>query len=164
MKTILLDTNIYGLALEKKEVADIMVFFINEKQKLARNFMILGSEIVYNEINANPHKEARTRLNELYQVVISGQIRLTDQIKSLAMDYLNEFKNNHLRITLEDCQIVAGSSIANVEFIVTENRKTMMGHKSIEVFNLINKKKGIKTPKLIGYDMLKSLLLSSGVS
>lgn len=158
MKNILLDTNIYGLALEKKDVADILIFFTNEKQKKEKEYIVLGSEIVYKEINANPHREARTRLNELYQIVTSGEIRLTDNIKSLALEYFNECKNKHVKITIEDCQIVASSCFANVGFIVTNNRKTMMNTKAIDIFSSITKKKRLRTPKFVGYEILKSFL------
>ncbi len=164
MHTLLLDTNIYGLALEKKELANILVLFTDEKQNPDKRYIVLGSEIIYNEINANPHREARSRLNELYQIVISGEIRLTDKIKSLSLEYFYECKNNHIKITIEDCQIVASSCFANVEFIVTNNRKTMMSHKSIEVFTSINKKKGLRTPKFARHEILKSFFFRHGVS
>lgn len=164
MKIILLDTNIYGLALEKKEVADILVFFANEKLKSEKEYFVLGSEIINDEINANTHKDARTRLNELYQIAVSGEIKLTDKVKSLALEYFNECKNRHIKITLEDCQIVASCCVANVDFIVTENRKTMMNNKSREVYTSINKKKGLRTPKFVGYVMLKGFLFRPGVS
>ena len=164
MKNILLDTNIYGLALEKKDIMSILIFLANEKQKTEKEHLVLGSKIINDEINANPPREARIRLNELYQIVISGEIRLTENIKSLALEYFNECKNNHVKITLEDCQIVASGCMANADFIVTDNRKTMMNPKAIEVYALINKKKGLRMPKLIGYEMLKRFLLGSGVS
>ncbi len=164
MNIILLDTNIYGLALEKKDVANILIFLANEKLKPKKDYIVLGSEIINNEINANPHREARTRLNELYQVVMSGEIKLTGNVKSLSLEYLNECKNRHLKITLEDCQIVASGCLANVNFIVTDNRKTMMNPKSVEVFTLVNEKKRLRTPKFIGYEMLKGFLFRFGVS
>ena len=164
MKNILLDTNIYGIALWKKDVAHILVFLAEEKQKSEKRFVILGTEIVNEEINDTPHKETRARLNELYQVVISGEIKLSDNIKTLAREYFNECKNKHIKITLEDCLIVASSCFANVDFIVTDNRKTMMNPKSIDVFTSINKKRMLRMPKFIGYEALKRLLFSSGVS
>ena len=164
MKNILLDTNIYGLSLEKKDVSNILVFLAEEKQKSEKKYFVLGSEIINNEINAIPHKDTRARLKELYQVVISGEIRLTNNIKLLAIDYYNECKNNNIKITLEDCQIVASSCFANVDFIVTDNRKTMRNSKAIEIFNLINKKNRLRTPEFIGYETLKSFLFSSGIS
>lgn len=163
MKIILLDTNIYGLALERKDVAMTLVLLSNEKQKPEKEHIVLGSEIIKDEINANTHKEAREKLNELYQLVISGEIRLTDKIKELALAYFNECKNQRIKITIEDCQIAASSCMAGINCLATENRKTMMSPKSVEVFNSINAKKGLKTPKFIGYGMLKSLLFRSGI-
>ena len=164
MKNVLFDTNIYGLALERRDVADILVFFAGEKQKAEKDYFALGSEIINRELNANPHKEVRARLNDLYQVVISGEIKLTDRIKLLALEYFNECKNKHIRITLEDCQIVASGCFANADFIVTNNRKTMMNPRAMEIFTLINKKKGLRTPKFVGYEMLKSFLFRHGIS
>jgi len=164
MKTILLDTNIYGLALEKKEVANILVFLIDEKQKSDKKYFVLGSKIISDEINANPHKETRERLNELYQIAISGEIKLTDNIKSLAQEYFNECKNMHIKITIEDCQIVASSCVANVDFIVTNNRRTMMSPKSVEIFTSVNRKKSLRTPKFVDYETLKRFLSSSEIS
>ena len=164
MKSILLDTNIYGLALERKDIAGILVFIAEEKKKFKKDYIILGSKIISDEINANPNREARTRLNELYQIVISGEIRLTDNIKSLALAHFNGCKDKHVKITIEDCQIVASSCFANVDYIVTNNRKTMMNPKAIEVFISINKIKGLRTPEFIECEKLKSLLSRSGVS
>jgi len=164
MKNILLDTNIYGLALEKKDVAHALAFLAEEKQKSEKRYFVLGSEIINDEINANPHKETKTRLNELYQVVISGEIRLTDKIKELALEYLNECKNNSVKITIEDCQIVASSCFANVDLIVTDNRKTMMNPKAIDIFTSISRNKKLRTVKFVGYETLKRFLFSPGVS
>ena len=164
MKIVLFDTNIYGLALEKKDVANILMLFVNQKQKSEKEYVAFGSQIVNQEINANPHQETKSKLNELYELVISGEIKLTEKVKLLALEYFNECKNSHVKITLEDCQIVASSCMANVDFIVTNNRKTMMSDKSIDVFTFINKKKGLRTPNLIGYEVLKSFLFRSGIS
>src|SRR3989339_15327 len=111
MKNILLDTNIYGLALERKDVAHSFVVLAEDKQKPERKYFVFGSEVVYDEINAVPIKETRERMSELYHVVISGEIKLTDKVKSLALDYFNECKKNRVRITLEDCQIAASASL-----------------------------------------------------
>ena len=164
MKNILLDTNIYGLALEKKDVAHILVFLAEEKQKSEKKYFVLGSEIINDEINAIPHKETRTRLNDLYQIVISGEIKLSNNIKSLAAEYFNECKNKSVKITLEDCQIVASCCFANVDFIITENRKTMRSPKSIDVFTSINKEKKLRQPELISVETLKRFVFSSSVS
>lgn len=164
MKNILLDTNIYGLALERNDAAHSFVILAEDKQKPERRYFVLGSEVISGEINAVPHKETREKMRELYQAVISGEIRLTDNVKSLALEYFNECKKNRARITLEDCEIVASASLANVDFIVSDNRNTLRGPKAVEIFASINKKKVLKMPSLIGYEALKSLLLGSGVS
>ena len=164
MKNILLDTNIYGLALEKKDVAHALAFLAEEKQKSVKKYFVLGSKIINDEINANPHNETRTRLNELYQVVISGEIRLTDKIKELALEYFNECKNKSVKITLEDCQIVASSCFANVDLIVTDNRRTMMNPRAVDIFTSISRNKGLRMPKFIGYDALKRFLFGPHVS
>lgn len=164
MKNILLDTNIYGLTLERHDVARSMVILAEDRQKPERKYFVFGSHVVYGEIDAVPHKETRERMKELYQAVISGEIRLTDKVKSLALEYFNECREKRAKITLEDCEIVASASYANVDFIVSDNRSTLRGHKSIEIFALVNKKKGLKMPSLIGYEALRSLLLGSGVS
>ena len=141
-----------------------MTFLAEEKQKSEKRYFVLGSAIINDEINANPHRETKTRLNELYQVVISGEIRLTDKIKELALEYFNECKNKSVKITLEDCQIVASGCFANADLIVTENRKTMMNHKAIDIFTSISKNKRLRIPKFVGYEALKSFLFSPGVS
>ncbi|MEK6946490.1 MAG: hypothetical protein AABX32_02690 [Nanoarchaeota archaeon] len=164
MKNILLDTNIYGLDLERKDVAQSFVILAEDKQKPERKYFVLGSEVVYDEINAIPHKETREKIRELYQAVISGEIRLTDNVKSLALEYFNQCKKNRARITIEDCQIMASASLANVGFIVSDNRNTLRGPKAVESFASVNKKGGLKMPSLIGHEALKSLLLGSGVS
>ncbi len=164
MKNILLDTNIYGLALERKEIANIMIYFAEEKLRADKKYFISGFKVINDEINAVPHRETRTRLIELYNAVISGEIKISDSIKSLALDYFNECKKERARITLEDCQIVAAGCVANVKYIVTDNRKTMRSPRSMDIFNSINKRKNLRTPEFMGYEQLKSFLLSSGVS
>ena len=164
MKNILLDTNIYGLALERNDVAQSMVILAEDKQKPERKYFVLGSHVVYDEINAVPHKETREKLREMYQAVISGEIRLTDRVKSLASEYFNECRKNRAKITIEDCRIMASASLANADFIVSDNRNTLRGPKAAGIFASVNKKNGLKMPSLIGLEALRSLLLGSGVS
>ncbi len=163
MKKMIIDTNIYGLALERKEVANILVHIADEKQKLEKRFSVLGFKVINDEIDAITNSEPRTRMKELYYAVISGEIRLTSYIESLALEYFKECKDEKAKITMEDCQIVASATAANVEFIVTDNRKTMRSPKALDAFTLINKNKKLRNPNIISFENLKSLVLSSNV-
>src|SRR3989344_7536394 len=96
---LLLDTNIYGWALEKKKVADLLAFFAEKKQ--TKEIIVFGSEIIDKEINANPHRKARESLKVLYQAVISGEIRLTESVSSLANEYFSLCRREKIKITLE---------------------------------------------------------------
>ena len=150
MKRILLDTNIYGWALEKQGIADLLAFFAEKKQ--TKEIFVLGSEIINKEINANPYREARERMKELYQAVISGEIRLTESVESLANIYFNVCEEKRIKITLEDCGIVSSASLAGVDVIITDNRSTMSNAKSIEIFDSINRKRKLKHFKFMNSD------------
>ena len=142
MRRILLDTNIYGWALEKEGIADLLSFFAEKKQ--TGEIVVLGSEIINKEINANPYREARERMKELYQAVVSGEIRLTESVDSLANIYFNVCKEKRIKITVEDCRIVSSASLAAIDLIITDNRSTMSNPKSIEIFDSINRKRKLK--------------------
>ena len=144
---LLLDTNIYGWALEKEEIADLLAFFAEKKQ--TKEIIVLGSEIINKEINANPYREARERMKELYQAVISGEVRLTESVDSLANIYFNGCREKGIKITLEDCSIVSSASLAAIDLIITDNRSTMSNPKSIEIFDSINRKRKLKTIKFM---------------
>lgn len=160
-EVILLDTNIYGWALERKQVAELLAHFADEK--LLGGIMVMGSEVVRKELERIPHKDTRNRAIELYRSVVSGEIRSTERVASLAEKYFAACKERRARITIEDCLIVAAASLASVTYLITDNRETMRGEKARGVFSEINRKEKLKTPIMVSSDeAIRRFSFSSG--
>ncbi len=145
--TILFDTNVYGWAIEDKAVLKMLSFIIEEKKSSSR-FKIFGSEIIENELKKNPHNPTRNETLEFYKSVVNNELKITKEVKKLADLYFESCKKLKVKITIEDCEIVAAAVVNNVDFIVTNNRRTMNNPKALDIFKRINSNK-FMTPKII---------------
>ncbi len=146
--TILFDTNIYGWAVEDKNVLRILSFLIKGKNRKLSQFKIFGSKIIKNELRKNPHESTRIKTLKFYNSVVSKEIKGTKEAKNLAYLYFEACKEARVKITIEDCEIVAAATINEIDFIVTNNRRTMNNPEALKIFKKINSDKFI-TPKII---------------
>ncbi|MEK6887601.1 MAG: hypothetical protein AABX14_01515 [Candidatus Aenigmatarchaeota archaeon] len=90
MKRVILDTSVYGKLSEDPEVTDIIL------QKLSKEFVIYGIDIIKNELRETPRhvfhggKNLRNILLSLYRTFVRKShhyLRFNKLIETLAKDY-----------------------------------------------------------------------------
>ncbi|GEM_PF-125068 len=145
---VLIDTNIYGWAVEDKNVSDLLLKLIEEKKQGTNSAIVFGFDIIKKELENNPHTPTKLKTLELYRSVISKHLGITKDTRMLAESYFESCKSSKLKITIEDCEIIAAAVINCIEFVVTNNRRTMNNPRTIEVIEKINDGR-FKTPKII---------------
>lgn len=147
--SILFDTNIYGWALESETAAKLIAHIIDEQSKDTPRFRVFGYDVIRTELERNPHRDTRIRTLKLYESAKATEIRTSDRVKKLADEYFSQFKGEGIRITIEDCEIVASATVNNMDFIVTNNRRTLNSLRAKSLFKEINSANGFKTPAIV---------------
>lgn len=167
MRRILLDTNIYGLIVEKQEREDFLELISKTK------VIIYGCSIVRKELRNTPKKiviltadglrKVRNLLLELYDAVTGEHSFIVDEeTERLADKYLKQFTKLtgqtvvvHLKI---DFTLVACATLKNLDLIVSEDHKTLLSPKAIASYQLVNAEEGLKLPPIMRYAQLKTVL------
>jgi len=164
MKFIVLDTNVYGWALDgsrgvKKHSAinslSLVQKFTEDKDGKKRQFEIFSCK----DIKKETRKAKEPDLERLHDSLVSGLISFTPEIESLAEEYYKTCKERGIvGIQKSDCRIIASVTFAGIKFFVTENRKTIIKDDVLSVLEKVNKKGKLKTPSIItSNDALKIL-------
>ncbi len=148
LKKILLDTNIYGWAVEDKYVLNLLNKFIKGKKHTPQTIIIFGFDTVMKELKNNPHKPTKVRTLSLYKSAVSEKLKGNKEVQDLADAYFAACKNSKIKITIEDCEIVAASTLNSIDFIVTNNRRTLNNPGTLKIVEKINSDQ-FKTPKII---------------
>jgi len=170
MRRILLDTNIYGLIVEKHEREEFKEL-INKT-----DIIVYGCSIVRKELRNVPKnvtiltpdglRKVRTLLLSLYDAITKEhEIIVDDNTIKLAQKYLNEFtritkQTNivHLKI---DFILVACATVHNLDLIVSDDHTTLLSPTALNAYQSINAEEGFKLPPIIKYDHLKKILKRS---
>lgn len=170
MKRLLLDTNIYGLIVERNEDeefknlvkrSDIIVYGCSAVRKELRDIpkektMLRGQSV----------RKVRNFLLNLYDTVTKEhEIVVDERTKELASKYLEYYEEitgktvlDHFKI---DFILVACASIHGLNLIVSEDHKTLMSSDAIRTYHNINVNNKINMPGLYTYEELKRLLRRS---
>ena len=167
MKRVLLDTNIYGLIVEKKEEEEFRTLVTRAKM------IIYGCSVVRKELRDTPKNKRmltekgisnlRIGLLNLYDALTHKHELLIDKkIQELAEKYLKRFSEltgqtaiDHLKV---DFTLVACATLNNLDLIVSEDHKTLLSTEAIRTYHFINETEDLHLPSLFTYDDLKSLL------
>ncbi len=150
---ILLDTSIYIQCLSDKELEQ-------KVGELGRKSFIMSSEVIEREIKEaldflrkRGDKSNAENLSVIYNSSISGTIKMTERVASLADKYFNEVKSrfgkDKAKKMTDDLRIVASASIGTVRYIGTFNRKTMASQEVIDIYSRINSGMKLSTPAFI---------------
>lgn len=170
MRKILLDTNIYGLIIERNAR--------EEFQELIKNasVIIYGCSVVRKELRDVPKKEylnlgeeiknLRIALLNFYDGITNGkEIKIDQKTEDLANKYLRYFSEitgktmlNHLK---NDFLLVACASIHQLNLIVSEDHRTLLSGDAVRTYNNINVTNKISMPGLFTYEELKRMLRRS---
>ena len=149
--SIVIDTNVYGWYLSYTLDGSRSDEAINSFNLLSRIIelkvpFVLGTETVEREINdAN-----KTDLSQLFYSIVRGIIRNSKNIDDLAKNYYDSCKGGKLRmVTIDDCEIVAGTAMSGAKIFVTENRKTLNNPRVIAVISNVNARKNIYSVQIM---------------
>lgn len=163
---ILVDTSVYISALADSGVENVL-------KKAGKKAFIISSEVVEREIEKasdflrkRGDKVEAQKLKELYTEVISGTIRLTDRAVEISDRYSSEVRKNISKTRAhqmkDDLRIVSSAAVGGIEATATFNRKTMANQEIVIIYNEINAKYKLKTPRFIRTKEELSRFLSSG--
>lgn len=155
---VIFDTNIYGVIQSTKF-----------EQRIAEKLTALGGEIIVygvseiirkKELRKTSDRRLRVRLLTLYDLITQDRdLTVTPEVKSLAKLYHSEYTGIRSWRELEnDFLIIACASINSLDIIVSEDKRTMLSESARAAYESINKKKGFRTPRLIGYEDFKRLV------
>ena len=131
--------------------------FIKEKKRIS-TIIVFGFDTVRDELKKNPHKSTKVRTLNLYESVVSEELKGNKEVQELADTYFAACKDSKIKITIEDCEIVAASTLNNIDFIVTNNRRTLSNPRTVKIFEKVNSDR-FKTPKII--DSKKAIAMFS---
>ena len=158
-KRLLLDTNIYGLLIEKGDARKML----EERGVLD----IYGNEIVRKELRNVPknirHKNRNFRimLLTLYDGIIKDSLKVTNFVEELANQYFEILQSMQISIRKEimnDLLIVATASVYELDIVVSDDRKTMLSPNALKAYDVVNRIRNLRMPNFIGYNDFRRLL------
>lgn len=151
MKIVVLDTNVYGWYIEysikgSRQSEAINAFNLLSKiLEMKNSIEVLATQTIEREIKAAKN----SALSQLFYSLIKGVIKTTKRVTELAEEYFQGWKKAKLHlVTIDDCEIVASATIAGVELLVTENRKTLNNPNVIGIIETVDSSKGLKKMKI----------------
>jgi len=145
IKTVFIDTSVFGGYFDTEFSADTIPFFDN---LIKQETEIIVSDILEIEIYRAPGF-----IVDFYESLINlRKVELTDKAKHLAQKYIDEKVVG--RTSLADCQHIAIATTNNVDVLVSWNFKHIVNLQRIRGYNSINLREGyntleIRTPKEI---------------
>ena len=169
MKRVLLDTNIYGEIISKRD-EELVKAALNAPNK---EFVFYGSEVVRKELRATPrgnmlpekisgNKKARIALLSLYDLVVSSHfIKIDKKIEQTAQDYYKvhrEISGKSNEKILNDFRIVASAALWGLDVVYSEDNNTMRSPQAMKAYAIVSSLKGIKVPEFKSYaEFIKEL-------
>lgn len=140
MLRVLFDTNIYGKLFQDKDGLELVQRIKSDSAILIHNF-----RLVRNELRKAP------KILPLYDRLVARRlIEETSQIQRLATAYFEQYKatggtQGNTRIT-NDLKIVACASVLAADILFSGDERTMKHPIARRAYELINSKKGLRTP------------------
>lgn len=172
-KTYILDTNVYGEILIEPKSEQLV-----KNIKTNKSFFIYGVDIIGDELSDTPKhimykgKITQKLLTDLFETLADEIITVTPLAYHLAKDYLNRYKafaksgkykiikQKHAEKSLRtDFQIIAIASILSVDIVVSSDKRTMLSELAKDVYGIVNKSNGLRTPELVEYTKFKEVCL-----
>ena len=171
MKRLLLDTNIYGIIVEKQEREEFQDLTKNS------NIVIYGCSVIRKELRATPKEKYITTTKEgvrnfrllllnIYDAVTKNhEIHIDAKTEELTDKYLHYFSKITGKIILghliNDFLLVACASINKLDLIVSEDHKTLLSLDAIKTYHFINAQEDLTVPNALTYQQLKEILKRS---
>lgn len=164
MKRVLLDTNIYGRIVDKKEEDKI-----KELTERRKDTIIYGFDVVRKELRATSKKVrfgkklVRIALLTLYDSLVEGHIySTTSVVKQLAEDYYEAYRalggKQAKSEMMNDFLIVACASLHEMDIVVSDDNNTMLSGQAIKAYHVVNALRKYRIPLFIDYESFGRLL------
>ncbi|MBI4145886.1 hypothetical protein HY489_00955 [Candidatus Woesearchaeota archaeon] len=165
MRRLLLDTNIYGVIVEREEEGEF--------KALVTRVVVYGCTIVRKELRDTPEKisiitqqgrkNLRINLLELYDAITKErEILVNEEVEKLAAEYSHNFSKltgkkaiDHLK---NDFLLVACATLNKLDLVVSDDHKTLMSNQALRTYQFINAERGLSLPPIIKYEHVKSIL------
>lgn len=163
MKRVILDTNIYGRIIERKEEEEIQIAL--EKRK---DIIIYGFDVVRKELrdlsgeSLIGKKSLRILLLTLYDRISRTHIFLTTSlVKQLAEDYYSTYRqvggHRSKDKIFNDFLIIACASLHELDIVVSEDNKTMFSNEATSAYKIVNNLRKYRMPEFISYEKFRRL-------
>lgn len=164
MKKILLDTNIYG-----KIVVDAEKRLIHERIHSAQesqDYLIYGFAVIRKELRAVKRvvdgMNLRSDLLKVYDDLVKKTYPLEQEMEKLAEEYFNTYLNlggtTPKEKLFNDFLIIACASVKNLNLVVSDDRRTMLGEIAVRAYQEINNQNNFPQPEFISYEEFKNEL------
>jgi len=167
MKTVMLDTNIYGWAIariingNKKKEAVYSALLVKKlaDAKDNKKIGVVSSQQIFDEIRRDKVRKIYPEVKELHDSLIIGIVEAKPVVRKLADEYWKKCgKKKIIDVSYVDFLIMASCSISRTHYFVTENRKHLNRKEIQEIIRDVNNKKGIFVPEIIDSEKALKLL------
>lgn len=149
MLHVLFDTNIYGKVFQDKDGLELV-----QRIKTDPAFLIHNFRLIRNELRKVP------KILPLYDRLVARRvIQETPQIQKLARAYFEQYKTyggrQGQKQISNDFKIVACASVLSCDIAFSDDEKTMKSPIARKSYEIVNLKKGLRTPYFLRYQDLK---------
>jgi hypothetical protein len=161
MKRVLLDTNIYGNAIERGHIP--LLRKASESKALKGKFVVYGLDLIRKELRAIPHgakvegTNLRTALLQVYDFITGSHVfPTTHMMRQIADEYYLAYSNfggkEKKEGIIADFQIVAAASLHELDVVYSEDCKTLLHESSLKSYTLVNALRKLRNPRFEKYD------------
>ena len=163
MKRVILDTNIYGRMIERKEEEKVQRALEKRKDVIIYGFDVVRKEL--RDLSGQTligRKKLRILLLVLYDKLAKAHIYFTTSLVTrLAEDYHFAYRqiggNKPKDKIFNDFLIVACASVHELDIAVSDDNKSMLSNEAINAYKIINNMRKYRMPEFIGYEKFRRL-------
>ncbi len=162
MLRILLDTSVYGKLIEDPEIV------MKLAARIPSNFVVYGSKIIRNELRNTPAKLKFQGKNKRITLLITYDLFVKKRnhnldfnrlIRTLSEDYWKEYEKTQGPFSNEEMKndfiVIAIATIYQLDIIVSNDERTLLSEKAINVYQKVNKDYGMKNPNYKKYSQFR---------
>ena len=162
MKRVLLDTNIYGRIVEKREEGEVKVLIEKRPDILGYGLDVVRKELRDVSKESREKRRLRITLLALYDGITKAHIYLTTAaIRQLACEYYKAYQRlggtKTEKEIANDFLIVSCASIHEMDVVASENRKTMLSKEARMAYDIVNALRNYRTPVFTNYQQFRRL-------
>ncbi len=163
MKRVILDTNIYGRIIERKEEEEIQESLGKRKDVIIYGFDVVRKEL--RDLSGETligKRKLRILLLTLYDRIARTHIYLTTSlVKQLAEDYYSTYRqvggHRPKDKIFNDFLIIACASLHGLDIVVSEDNKTMFNGEAINAYKIVNNLRKYRMPEFVSYEKFRRL-------